>query len=298
MSNEDIIIIKADGEHVPFEINRIKASIHRTGASKEVVNRVAEDVAKSVREGMTTREIYRMVFERLKQESVCYSCRYDLREAILRMGPAGFNFEKYVASILRAYGYDAEVPEQDLRGACVEHEVDGIARKDGRSHFIEAKFRNKYHDRVNLQAALYTWARYTDLVDGADLGYVERFEEVWLITNAKFSSHAKQFGLCKGMKMIGWNFPEKVNFASLVDHRALYPVTVIDGVSEHELTALAQVGWMLCREIMDHEPDEVATRIDVSLKRAEELIELCGKVVEGGTVTEKEIKMQAKEMVI
>lgn len=274
-------VIKSNGDKVPFDIDKIKASVQKTGASAAMADRVAKDVLDRVKNGMSTAEVQKIVLESLRKESNCFACRYNLRAAILRFGPAGFNFEQYVASILRAYNYDAHVPEGEFEGACVRHELDVIAQKDGRSMMIEAKFRNHYKDDVNLKDTMATWARFLDLVDAAAVGRAPHFDEVWIITNAKFSDRAQQFGVCKGMHMIGWDTPEERSFAGMVDFRMLYPITVLDSVSDKELNEFAKHEILLCREVTEHEPEELQEKIGVSLERAKTLISECAEIIEG-----------------
>lgn len=274
-------VIKSDGSRAEFDIEKVKRSIRNTGASEDLVERVANDVAGEVTDGMTTWDLYRMVFDRLSSESACFACRYNLRSAILRLGPAGFKFEKYVAAILRAYNYEAYVPDEEFEGSCVSHEIDGIAEKDGRRMMIEAKFRNRYSDNVNLKDVMATWSRFIDLVDGAALGKTPKFDEVWIVTNAKFSDRAMQFGVCKGIHLVGWDVPKERSFAGMVDYRALYPVTVLDKLKKSELESLAEHKLLLCRDVMNVEPDELEGKLGFSSARAEELVKMCVDVVEG-----------------
>lgn len=264
---------------MPFDASKVKRSILRTGATEKIANQVLKELKPKLYEGMTTRDLYSEVRKLLENRDVCYSCRYSLREAILKLGPAGFKFEKYVASILNAYRWQARVPQEELEGSCVNHEVDVIAEKDNRRVFIEAKFRNKYHDYVNLKDTMATWSRFLDLVDGAAVGKCEHLDEAWIVTNARFSDRAKKFGTCKGIHLIGWNFPSDYPFNQMVDHMALYPVTVLDGLKANELEMLSEHGLMLCKEVADLEDEELAARTGLSETRAQEVIKLCAAVI-------------------
>ncbi len=265
----------------PYDESRVRKSIERTGASPKLVDEITTRVSNSVQSGMTTREVYAMVSKELKKSDRCFACRFNLRPAILKFGPAGFKFEKYVASILRAHKYDTRIPSEELQGSCVRHEVDVIAEKDGRRMFIEAKFRNDYSDHVNLKDTMATWSRFLDLVDGAAIGRCVHFDEAWIITNARFSDRAKEFGVCKGIHMIGWNHPEERSFAELVDNTMLYPITVLDELKQSELDAFSKEGIMLCNELSELEPEDIAQRIGISPERARSLVELCSEVTDG-----------------
>jgi hypothetical protein len=272
---------KFGGDVVPFEPEKVIRSVMKTGASREEAEATLASVRPSLYDGMPTKELYTLVHETLKGRNTCHACRYGLRDALRKLGPAGFKFEKYVAAILNAYNYDAFVPEQELAGACVMHEVDVVAEKEGRRFFLEAKFRNDAKDFVGLKDVMATWSRFVDLVDGAAAGKTDHFDECWIVTNARFSDRAKQFGACKGMHLRGWGYPEERSFGSMIDHRGLYPVTVLEDLSRRELDQLSRHGLMLCRQVEEMEAEELAQRIDIPQERAQELIELSTRVVEG-----------------
>jgi hypothetical protein len=270
---------KFGGGLVAYDPEKVMASVMKTGASRADAEAVLASVQPSLYEGMPTKELYKLVHETLKGRSVCFACRYGLREALKKLGPAGFKFEKYVASILNAYNYVAFVPTTELQGACVSHEVDVVAEKEGRRMFIEAKFRNDARGVVSLKDIMATWSRFIDLVDGGSVGKVDHFDECWVVTNARFSDRARQFGECKGMKLRGWGYPKEKSFGQMIDHQALYPVTVLDGLTAEELEGLARNNIMLCREVGEVEAEDLAQKINVRLDRAKELIELCDDVV-------------------
>lgn len=273
-------IIKSSGERVEFDPEKIKSSIMRTGASEQTAKSVVDQVQKRLHNGMTTAQIYKIVLEELKKDKKCLACRYDLRAGLLRLGPAGYQFERYVAAILNAYGYDAHAPQEDYEGACVPHEVDVVAQKDRRTIFIEAKFRNNFRDVVNLKDVLATWARFLDLVDGSAVGKCPHFDEVWIVTNARFTDRASEYGICKGIHMIGWNVPKERTFAQMVDNIGLYPVTVLDEITRPEIEKLSNNNLLLCRDLIEIEPDELSHKMDVSEQRAMNVIKMCQEVVE------------------
>ncbi len=273
-----MLIVKADGTKVPFDPEKIRKSLRRTGAEKTLVEHVMRSVKRRVRAGMQTAEIFRIINEELKRESSCYAHRYNLRSALLKLGPAGFRFEHYVASILNAYGYQTELPEEYF-GACVKHEVDVVARKSNRAVMIEAKFRNDFGRFVRLKDTLATWSRFNDLRDGAKLGLCPKFDQVWIVTNGKISSRSRKFGLCKGINMIGWKYPHAGSLAQMVDHLGLYPITVVDDLLPRELDRFADAGLTLCREIAAGDLHAIAAKTGLSQARTQRIAAICKEVV-------------------
>ncbi len=274
-----MFIIKSSGEKAEFDPAKVKRSMLRSGADEKTADEVLKDLEKKLHSGMTTKQVYKIVFDELKNRKACIACRYDLRNALLRLGPAGYKFEKYVASILNAYSYEAFVPEEEYEGSCVMHEVDVVAEKDHRRIFIEAKFRNRFNDSVNLKDTMATWARFLDLVDGSTVGKCPHFDEPWIVTNARFSDRARQFGICKGIHMIGWNVPKERTFAQMVDINAVYPVTVLDELTQVELDKLSHHGIMLCKEMSEMDSNELQEKLDISEHRVLELMQMCSDVI-------------------
>jgi hypothetical protein len=275
-------VVKFDGSVVPFSPDKIRESLHRVGASPAAAEQVVAATQRRMREGMTTRQLYAIVREEAARADRGMAHRYNLRDSLLKLGPAGFNFEKYVGAILHAYQYDVELPAADIRGLCVEHEVDVIARKGGKTAFIEAKFRNVTTDVVSLKDTMATWSRYLDLVDGHSAGTCERFDEAWIVTNGRFSERAHQFGICKGVHMVSWSGADH-SLSRMVDHAALYPITIVDDVTADELNRFAARDYVLCREIGEKKPAALAKDIGIDTGRAERIVEAC-KLVVGDTV--------------
>jgi len=277
---KDIMIRKGRGILVPYEEEKVRHSIEKTGADKKIVEQILVHIRKNLKNGMKTADIYRMVRTQLKKEKPWAAARYNLREAIIRLGPAGFNFEKYVAAVLNAYGYRAETPK-GYTGACIEHEVDVTAEKNGRTAFIEAKFRHDFKTSINIKDVLATWARFLDLVDGSKINLCPHFDEAWIVTNARFTNQSLRFGHCKNMVLIGWNHPKERTFADMVDLNALYPVTVVDGLTKQELDAFAEANFILCRDLCELEPHDLTNVTGITTKRLAEIIGLCDEVVYG-----------------
>lgn len=274
------MIKKSNGQVVAFEPERVKTSIRRTGVDEATVNRVYKEVEKVVKPNVSTKEIYKTVAQELAKLKPWAAARYDLKKAIHDLGPAGYHFEKYIASILTAYGYKTETPDT-YKGACIEHEIDVTAEKDGRRIFIEAKFRRDFNGAVNIKDTMATWARFLDLVDGSKLDLCPHFDEVWIVTNARFTDQSLAFGHCKNMKLVGWNHPEEKTLAQMVDLNALYPVTIIPSLKPDEIDAFAKSNIMLCRELGDLNPSQLATSTGLKPTRAESILNECTSIVDG-----------------
>lgn len=272
-------IIKNNGERVDFKPEKIGETLRRVGAKPELIAHVSQKVAKSIKDGMTTHEVQKIVRRELHKENKCIAHRYNLRSGLLRLGPAGFRFEKYVASILRSYRYEADNPKYNIRGLCVDHEIDVVAKTQHRTIMIEAKFRQRFDDTVTLKDAMSTWARLVDLRDGSKKHKsTPNFDEAWIVTNGRFSEAAQQFGVCKGMQLIGWSHTQE-SLARMVDHAVLYPITVIEGLKEWELEKFSRKNLMLCTEVADKRPQPLAQATGLPLERVQSIVDSCKEVI-------------------
>lgn len=239
---------------------------------------VLRDVRSGLQNGATTKALYSAVHTSLCRTNRGAACRYTLRDALGDLGPAGFHFEKYIAALLAASGYTTELPDE-LRGASVLHEIDVVARQNGKAIAIECKFRNAIRDSVHLKDTLAGYARYLDLLDGADLGLCPRFQEFWIVTNTMFSDRAVTYGTDKGLKLVGWKHPDGKGLAAMIDRTRLYPITVIRELTKSELGAFSHAGLMLCQDFTRHEPSELAHRTGLPQSRIEELVDLASEVL-------------------
>jgi len=272
-------IVKSTGETENFNREKLRGGLRRAGIPTHLVDRVSNAVAERVKNGTTTRQIATLVNEQLKRESRAYSYRYTLREGLLKLGPAGFRFEKYFGEIMNAYGYETSYPDE-LHGACVDHEVDIMAKKDGKTIMVEAKFRNDFDYFVKLRDVMAAWTRFQDLNDGAKLGKCPKFDSLWIVTNGKISSRSMKFGECKGIRLLGWNYPKDEPIAHYVDHAALYPVTVLHELSANELSNLSDRDMLLCRDVATRTPKQLARSAGLQIGRAETILRSCRMVID------------------
>ncbi|MBI2635128.1 MAG: ATPase [Parcubacteria group bacterium] len=274
-----INVIKSNGQSQPFDALKIKRTILRSGASEETANRIAGEIENRVREGMKTKEIYSMILALLDKKAPAASRRYDLRSAILRLGPAGFDFEKYIAELLAAYGYKTELPPI-LEGACVTHEVDVLAAKEGRTAMIEAKLRQELGIFITIKDTMSTWARFLDLVDSAKIGKVPHLDECWLITNSRFSHDSIKYGHCKNMVMLSWDHPKERPLPTWIDDVSLYPVTILKSIGPSILKSFSEANIMLLRDLVKISPEELQKSLKLPPDVTKRLIEEAKMILE------------------
>lgn len=242
-------VIKADGSREQFDPAKLESSLKKSAASLAVVDEVMRHTLKELKEGMTTAQIYKHAFFILHKLERPAAKRYSLRRAVMELGPTGFPFEKYIAEIFKERGYTA-LTGQIIQGACATHEVDVVAWNDDKLILVEAKFHNELGMKSDLKVALYVKARFDDLAEKTYFyGKRRKVDEAWLVTNTKFTSAAVEYGMCKGLTMIGWNFPDKNNLQTMIEDGNLHPITCLTSISKKETADLISLGIVLCRQL-------------------------------------------------
>lgn len=240
-------IKKSSGEREQFSIKKFRRSLRRAGASNKEIQKVVSEIKK--KRPKTTKQIHAISMRILKKENRPIADRYNLKHAIMALGPEGYPFEKFIGELFRAQGYHVET-SLVVPGTCVNHEVDGIAQKEDKHYMIETKFHNRMGIKSDIQVALYVQARFQDVCDyWISKHKAHKYREVWLITNTKFTSQAIQYAECKKMRLIAWNYPTENNLAQLVEKYQLIPITTLSLLSKKQKRILIQQGVVMCKDI-------------------------------------------------
>ena len=201
-----------------------------------------------------------------------YAAKYSLKRAIMHLGPGGFYFERYMAAVLKAYGYQTKY-NQFLMGKCTEHEVDIVAEREGKKYMIECKFHTNPGRKSDLKVALYVYARFLDLKDK------NKFTEPVLITNTRFTSEAIKYSKCMGTKVIGWHYPRgKESLEHYIESKKLYPVTVLTSLTGHLSRRFREVNIVLASDLLKFTPKSLARRFRVKEGLAARLITEAGQL--------------------
>ncbi len=271
---KQIYVIKASGQAVPFNSNKVKATCIRAGASKKLAEQVVKKVREQLRNGMRTRDIYRMVLNALAaiDEGQIINHRYRLKESIMLMGPAGFAFEIYVGKILEKYGYDVEATRSQVNGKCVKHEIDLIAKSNltNERYMIECKYHNFPGIYTGLKESLYTHARFLDLSDV--------FNNEMLVCNTKVSDDVITYAKCIGQKLLCWRFPHDKGLENMIEEKGLYPITIL-GLRTQELEALSQNKFMLARDLLTADLNQLSRKTNISYTRLQRLQNLVRQIL-------------------
>jgi hypothetical protein len=252
IKQKDKIIEKVSGKKVYFNPSKLCSSIVLAGANKKQAEKICEMVDAKIKPGMTTSSVFRNTLRALVKEDLDIAVRYSIKRGVDALGPDGFLFEKFIEALLRLDGYHTQ-KNQMMSGRCVEHEIDVLAWKDRNYYIIEAKFRNDSSGTTHINQVMYADARMKDIAsnkinnkDGS------RHFHTWVITNATFTEHAQKFARCAGVRLTGWNYPNKDSLQSIIVRTKAYPVTVLPSLSRDAREKLTKYGLVLAQDILPY----------------------------------------------
>ncbi len=239
-------VTKFDGRHEPFSVQKILHSAERVGVPSKLQPQLIKYVESHLYPNISTREIFKLIKQFLHTHHRASSTKYNLKKALADLGPSGYPFEKYLAELLK-YDHFQVKTNQILSGKCVSHEIDVLATKNNITYAIEAKFHNRKHLRSDVKVSLYVHSRYQDLL----ANWHQSTQLLpWLITNTRFTQDARVYAQCVNMKIMSWDFPHQNNLRSKIEKAQLYPITILDSLSQHSKELLLNQGFVVCKQIL------------------------------------------------
>lgn len=271
-------IIKHSGIIVDFDREKLKRSLLKSEANLTIVDDVLKTIEKEIYEGISTKQIYKMAFALLKKSSNSQAARYNLRESIRLLGPAGFFFERFIAYLFSSEHYETKT-NLILQGKCVSHEIDILIKKNNAIGMVECKFHVGREAASDVKVPMYILSRFNDLRGNQHEMFSknENISKCWIVTNNRFTMDAINFANCSGLNLLSWNYPEKNNLRTKIDTSMLYPITCLTTLSLSEKQKLLILDVILVREIINNR--EVLEKIDLSPNRIKNVMkeasELC-----------------------
>jgi len=256
-------IIKSNGEKEPYDKEKIKSSIIKAGSSPDIAAETVRTINKKVKDNMGTDEIYDKALSRLKVLEPRVALKYSLKRAIMDMGPEGYAFEKYIAKILEEYGFSTEVG-RFISGYCVEHEVDVVAKREGKIYLVECKYHNSPGIKSDVKIALYIHSRFLDIEKASREKDSNNHLEAWLVTNTRCTSDAIKYANCVGLKIIAWHYPEVENLQYFIETKKLYPISILSTINKKQKEILLDSGIILIKELENYGADDLTGLIHVN----------------------------------
>lgn len=237
-------VVKRNGRIESYDRQKIRSSLLKcTGPA--VAERVIAELEGSITGRVNSSEIHERIKKILWRHDPAGAVRYQLRESMMKLGPAGYNFEDFYARIVREMGHEPLV-RQRLSGRCVIHELDVIYSDAGGKRFAEMKYHNEFGIYTGLKEALYTYMRLLDLNE-ANHG----FAGAELVSNTKVSDDAIDFAKCRGMGIIAWKYPPDSGLEVMIERMKLYPVTSFEElIGEGRVRKLMSEGVITVKDLV------------------------------------------------
>lgn len=244
-------IKKHSGEIADFNQSKIINSLVSSGADREVANAVLNEIQPNLYDGISTKKIYQLAFQKLKSKSKVQAAKYSLKNGIMALGPAGFYFEKFIARIFELQGFKVAT-NCIVEGNCISHELDVVVEKEGILAMIECKFHSSKDAKTDVKVPMYILSRFNDV----KLETYQLFENVnkiskcWLATNNKFTSEAIKFAECSGLFLLSWDYPVNKGLKDFVNLFKVYPLTCLTTLSIAEKDILLTQGFLTVYDLV------------------------------------------------
>ncbi|MEM5802039.1 MAG: YraN family protein [Candidatus Aenigmatarchaeota archaeon] len=274
-----IYVTKFDGSKQLFSKEKIIRTCLRMRASLEQAKIIADKIEKKAYDGISTKEILKMIFSFIKEFRPEVSYLIDLREAIAMLRPKP-DFEQYIARLLQEHGYQV-ITNQIVQGKCVDHEVDIIAKGDREITYVEVKHHIQAHTYTGLDVFLEVKAALDDLKKGYEMkNNVFNFNKALVVCNTKISDHAKRFASCENIEYLGWRAPENKGIESLIEEKKLYPITFLKILKPIETFALLNSGVITLKDLVKSNLHDLKRKTHIKEKRLNEILRVASEILE------------------
>jgi hypothetical protein len=267
-----VFVTKADGTRQLFDREKVVRTCLRMGASRKIADDVVEKVEKRLYGGIPTSKILHMTFRLLRKYKPAIRHLLDLRRGLSLMDSKP-EFENFVQILLAHNGFEV-TPNRLVTGKCVEHEVDAIARKDGVTYFVEAKHHMNYHTPTGLDESRIARAVLEDVTEGFELGKSSlKIEGAMIVTNTRYSEHARRYGKCRNILQIGWSSPANISLQNMIEEKNLYPLSCLRGLKRETKTKLVNSGIVLMKQLFEEKPSTLARKTGVPKETLKQITE-------------------------
>ncbi len=248
-----VFVTKADGSRQLFDGKKVIRTCLRMGASEDIAYAVAKNVERRLYDGIPTKQILQMIFRYMRKYKPGVGHLFDLRKGLSLMSSKP-EFELFVQILLANYGFEVS-PNRILRGKCVGHEIDAIAKKNGITYFVEAKHHSSYHALTGLDESRIARAVLEDVTEGYALGDTDlKIDHAMIVTNTRYSDHAIKYGKCRDILQIGWSSPENLSLQKIIEEKKVYPLSCLRGLKYDARLKLVNSGIILIRQLLNEDP--------------------------------------------
>ncbi len=267
-----VYIIKASGKRELFDGAKIYNTAKNAGADKILAEGAKREVEKKIYSNISSNEILNYTLDYLDRQEKRVAIRYSLKRAIMELGPCGYSFEKYVAMILKEYGYQIKI-NQFIKGYCLTYEIDILAEKGNKVFVVECKYHNSPGTHSDTKVVLYSNARFLDIKKH----WQEKMNKdcqpckALLVTNTKCTANAVKYAECVEMDIISWHYPKEKSLENLIEQKKLYPITCLPFLKRENRNRLIVNNVILLKDLLNLDLEKMAKKSGIFLKELRKL---------------------------
>lgn len=264
-------VTKYSGELVHYDEQKLINSLRKSGADKAVAEAIVKKIESELYEGIASKKIYKLAFQLLKNISNAHAARYNLRTALMGLGPAGFFFEKFIAKLFQEQKFQTKT-NISLNGKCISHEIDVVLKKENKISMIECKFHSGQDAKTDVKVPMYILSRFNDLKDRKHHLFLpnEIISDCIIVTNNRFTTDAIQFGECSGLKMLSWDYPLKKGIKDIIDLYSVYPITCLTTLTQIEKDKLLILDCITVKDLVVN--SSILNKIELSHNRIKNVL--------------------------
>lgn len=259
-----INVKKLDGRIERYDEAKLRRSLFKSGADQQTTNKIMDKVKGIIYNGIETKKLFKFVFKEFKKSAPYSSAKYNLKNAILRLGKEGYAFEKLVSIILKHQGYSIKL-NQIVKGKYIKHEIDVSAEKGDKRIMVECKHHIKPWLGCNIQTALYVYARFIDVK--------KLFTGPMLVTNTRFSPQVITYSKGIGLKLMGWKYPLGDSLEYYLEKFKLYPITMLPYFTEKKISELLRLNILLVYDLCSLNVRESSKILKISKSKTTNILE-------------------------
>jgi hypothetical protein len=104
-----------------------------------------------------------------------------------------------------------------------------------------------------------------DVTEGFALGKSDfKIDRAMIVTNTRYSEHARRYGKCRNILQIGWSSPKNLGLQNMIEEKKLYPLSCIKGLNSETKMKLVNSGVVLMKQLIEEEPERLAKETGIS----------------------------------
>lgn len=273
------LVIKSNGQKENYKKEKVIISLQKLNLSQEKIDKILFKIDKELPSIISTKKLFQFIFSYLKEKEPTYSYKYNLKQSIFKLGPAGYPFEKFIAHLFKLYGYQTK-HNIFLQGKCLTYEIDLLIKKDNIAYIGECKFHQYSWKRNDIKVVLYSYARFLDITqDDTNLTQNDVNQVVpMVITNTRFTSAAIKYANCYKINLLAWDYPQE-NISCLIDNKKSYPLTIFDFLPLKTLQNFFNYDIVLIQDVIKKEKSYLKKISGLSDKEINKLFDIINNII-------------------